>query len=95
MKVLGCYKFRLIKTFLSIFPSAFTYCVAKYLPFANILTTPELPKFLRGDWSRCLRVTIRVRKFPVQTPLGTRPILRTQPHAEVPGDLRVEIVKTQ
>ena len=29
MKVLGCYKFRLIKTFLSIFPSAFTYCVAK------------------------------------------------------------------
>ena len=31
----------------------------------------------------------------VQTPLGARPALGTQPRYEAPGDLRVEIVKTQ
>ena len=33
--------------------------------------------------------------FLVQTPLGTRPGLGTQPHYEAPGDLQVEIAKTQ
>ena len=38
-------------------------------------------------------VTIRIRRFPVQTPLGTRLGLGTQPRYETPGDPRVEIVE--
>ena len=34
--------------------------------------------------------------FPaIQTPLSARPGLKTQPCYEAPGDLRVEIAKTQ
>ena len=40
-------------------------------------------------------VTIRVRKFPVQTKLGAQLGLGTQPCYEIHSDFRVEIVKTQ
>ena len=40
-------------------------------------------------------VTIRIRKFLVQTPQGTRPGLGTQHHYKAPDDLGVEIVKTK
>ena len=35
---------------------------------------------------------IRIGRFPVQTPLGARPGLGTQPRYEAPGDLRVKLV---
>ena len=35
-----------------------------------------------------------VRRFPVQNPIGAWSGLRTQPCYEVPGDFRVEHVKT-
>ena len=35
----------------------------------------------------------RIGRFPVQTPLGARPGLGTQPHYEAPGDLRIELVE--
>ena len=38
-------------------------------------------------------VTIRIGRFLVQTPLGTRLGLGTQPRYEAPGDLWVEIVE--
>ena len=38
-------------------------------------------------------ISIRIRRFPVQTPLGARPVLGAQPHYEAPGDLQVEIVR--
>ena len=38
-------------------------------------------------------VTIRIGRFPVQTPLGARLGLGTQPCYEAPGDLWVEIVE--
>ena len=38
-------------------------------------------------------VTIRIGRFLVQTPLGARPGLGTQPRYEAPGDLWVEIVE--
>ena len=37
-------------------------------------------------------VTTRMGRFPIQTPLGARPDLRTQLRYEVPGD-RDEIVE--
>ena len=40
-------------------------------------------------------VVIRIRKVPVQTPLGTPPGLGTQPRYEAPGDLQVENEKTK
>ena len=40
-------------------------------------------------------VVIRIERFLVQTPLGARPALGTQPLYEAPGDSRFEIVKTQ
>ena len=40
-------------------------------------------------------ITIRIRKFLVQTPLGPRVGLRTQPCYKAPRDLQVKIVKTQ
>ena len=40
-------------------------------------------------------VVIRIGRFPVQTPLGTRPGLGTQLCGEAPGDLWIEIVKMQ
>ena len=42
-----------------------------------------------------LDVVTRIGRFPVQTPLGARPGLGTQPRYEAPGDLRVELDKTQ
>ena len=42
--------------------------------------------------SRVVVVIVRIGRFPVQTPLGARPGLGTQPRYEVPGDLRVENV---
>ena len=36
-------------------------------------------------------VTIRIGSFPVQTPLGARLGLGTQPPYEAPGDFQVEI----
>ena len=38
-------------------------------------------------------VPIRIGRFPVQTPLGARLGLGTQPRYEAPGDLWVEIVE--
>ena len=38
-------------------------------------------------------VAIRIVTFLVQTPLGSRPGLGTQPRYKAPGDLRVEYVK--
>ena len=38
---------------------------------------------------------IRIGRFLVQTPLGARPGLGTQPRFEAPGDLRAKIVNTQ
>ena len=40
-------------------------------------------------------VVIRIGRFPLQTPLGTRPGLGTQLCGEAPGDLWIEIVKMQ
>ena len=40
-------------------------------------------------------VVIRIGRFPVQTPLGTRPGLGTQLCGEAPSDLWIEIVKMQ
>ena len=40
-------------------------------------------------------VTIRIGRSPVQTPLGVLLGLRTQPCHEAPGDLQVEVTKTQ
>ena len=40
-----------------------------------------------------LGVLVRIGRFPVQTLLGARPGLGTQPRYEAPGDLRVENVK--
>ena len=34
-----------------------------------------------------------MRRFPVQTSLGARPDLGTQPPCKAPGDLQVEYVK--
>ena len=38
---------------------------------------------------------IRIGRFLVQTPLGARPGLGTQPRFEAPADLRAKIVNTQ
>ena len=38
-------------------------------------------------------VVVRIGRFLVQTPLGARPGIGTQPRYEAPGDLRVENVK--
>ena len=38
---------------------------------------------------------IRIRRFPVQTPLGAQPSLGAQPRYEAPSDPLVENVKTQ
>ena len=40
-------------------------------------------------------MVVRIRGFPVQTPLGARPSLGTQPHYEAPGDLQVENVNAE
>ena len=40
-------------------------------------------------------VVIRIGRFPVQTPLGVWLDLGTQPSFKAPGDLQLEIVKTQ
>ena len=40
-------------------------------------------------------VAIEIGRFPIQTPLGARPGLGSQPRYEAPGNLRVKIVKTQ
>ena len=40
-------------------------------------------------------VVIRIGRFPLQTPLGTRPGLGTQLCGKAPGDLWIEIVKMQ
>ena len=37
----------------------------------------------------------RIGRFPVQTPIGARPGLGTQPCYGVPGGLGIENVKTQ
>ena len=38
-------------------------------------------------------VVVRIGRFLVQTPLGARPGIGTQPRYEAPGDLQVENVK--
>ena len=48
----------------------------------------------RGEWSSGLSVVIRIGRFLVQTPLGTRPGLGTQPRYKIPCDIRIENVKT-
>ena len=53
-----------------------------------ILFTPRVGESGLMGWD----VAIEIGRSPVQTPLGARPGLATQPHYEVPGDLRVEIV---
>ena len=40
----------------------------------------------REEWRNRLRRCDRVGRFPVQTPLGARPGLGTQPCYEDPGD---------
>ena len=40
-------------------------------------------------------VPVRIRRFPVQTPLSTKLSLGTQPRYKAPSDLWVEIVKMQ
>ena len=44
---------------------------------------------------RIVTAIIRTKWFSVQTPLGARPGLGTQPRYEAYDDLRVELVKTQ
>ena len=47
-------------------------------------------------WNICIGnkwCWIRIERFQVQTPLGTRPGLGTQPCYEVPGDLWAEYIK--
>ena len=48
-----------------------------------------------GEWSSGLRCCNRIRRFPVQTPLGTRLSLGTQPSNEASGGLCIKIVKRQ
>ena len=38
-------------------------------------------------------IVVRIRRFPVQTPLGARLGLGTQPCYEAPSDLQIENVK--
>ena len=38
-------------------------------------------------------IVIRIGRFPIQTQLGARLGLGSQPHYEAPGDLRVEYVR--
>ena len=38
-------------------------------------------------------VVIRIGRLPVQTPLGARPGLGTQPRHKAPGDLQVKMDK--
>ena len=64
-----------------------------YLDFTITITYKILFKHLQ--WPSGLRCCDKCGRFPVQTPLGARPGLGTEPRYEVPGDLRVEIVKTQ
>ena len=40
-------------------------------------------------------IIIGIGKFPVETPIGARPNLGTQPRYQTLGDLWVEIVKMQ
>ena len=40
-------------------------------------------------------ITNRIKRFPIQTPLGAQPGLGTQPYYEVYSDLWIKIVKTQ
>ena len=42
-----------------------------------------------------LGVVIRIGRFPVHTPIVAQAGLGTQSRYEAPGDLRVELVKTQ
>ena len=64
------------------------------LPLLQPLISTALSSFpLWGEWPSGLRLCYQNRKVPVQTPLGARPGLGTQPHHETPGDLRVEFVK--
>ena len=51
--------------------------------------------YLRGEWLSDLGVIIRIGRFSVQSPIGARPGLGTQSRYEVPGNLRIEITKTQ
>ena len=72
------------------------FCVPELFLLTQKKTTAlATPNFHSGkDWGEfgesgpvgyC--IAIRVGRFPVQTPLGTRPGLEAQSHYEVPGDL--------
>ena len=46
------------------------------------------------SWGRVAQwVKVRVGRFLVQTTLGARPGLGTEPHYKAPGDIRVELAK--
>ena len=44
-----------------------------------------------GEWPGGLRRCCRIGKFPVESLLGARPGLETQPRYKAPGDPLVEI----
>ena len=52
-------------------------------------------KITKNDQISTQGISIKIRRFPVQNPLGACPGLGTQPHYEAPGDLQVEIVRKQ
>ena len=47
------------------------------------------------EWIRGLRSCNFNRKVQLQTPLGTRPELGTQPYYQAPSDLEIETVEKQ
>ena len=63
-------------------------CALIHVGISDIVPSKEW-----GEWPSGLRRCSRIGRFPVQTPLGARPGLGTQPRYEAPGDLRAENVK--
>ena len=47
----------------------------------------------KNDQISTQSISIRIRRFPVQTLLGAQLDLGTQPHCKAPGDLQVKIVR--
>ena len=71
-----------------------------YMHFCAFLSVKSFCKKKKKKSQNCPNdliyiTTIRIGRFLVQNPLGTRPGLGTQPRYEAPGDLRFEHVQTQ
>ena len=60
----------------------------------NISVTKIAFQVKQNDFSQ-LEWPVRIRRFPVQIPLGALLGLVSQPRSKVPGVLRVKIAETQ